>query len=124
MYDRKIPLDLTCGISIASEVILSKWKFHILSKIKAGITRPKDMLDAIPDITKRVLHHQLKQLEMYQIINKTIYEEVPLRTEYRLTDDGESVLFILISLNKWGLDFKPKMITICDKYDRENHTPH
>lgn len=117
MYDRKIPLDLTCGISIASEVVLSKWKFHILSKIEEGVIRPKDMFEAIPDITKRVLHHQLKQLEMYQIVSKTVYEEIPLRVEYNLTNEGKSILPLLAELNRWGLDFRPQMESICKEYD-------
>ncbi len=108
MYERKIPLDIDCGISIAMEVILSKWKFHILTKISRGVTRPKDMIDAIPDISKRVLHNQLKQLELYQIISRTSYNEVPLRTEYSLTEEGIKVLSILNNINKWGLEFIPK----------------
>lgn len=108
MYKRKIPLDIQCGISIAMEVILSKWKFHILTKISGGIVRPKDMADAIPDITKRVLHNQLKQLELYQIVSHNTYSEVPLRTEYFLTEEGEKVLSILNNINDWGLEFMPK----------------
>lgn len=108
MYERKIPLDINCGISIAAEVILSKWKFHILTKISRGVTRPKHMADAIPDISKRVLHNQLKQLEQYQIVTRTTYEEVPLRTEYSLTDEGEKVLLLLNHINNWGLEFTPQ----------------
>ena len=120
MYDRKIPLDLNCGISIAMEVIISKWKFHILCKIQNGIVRPKDLEMAIPDITKRVLLQQLKQLEVYQIIDKKVYSEVPLRTEYSLTDEGLKVFAILEDLSQWGLDFRPKMESICEEYDLKN----
>jgi DNA-binding HxlR family transcriptional regulator len=107
MYERKIPLDMNCGISIAMEVILSKWKFHILSKIDRGVIRPKDLIDAIPDITKRVLHSQLKQLEFYQIVNHITYPEVPVRTEYFLTKEGKKALSILTKINEWGLGYAP-----------------
>lgn len=113
MYTRKIPLDLNCGVSIAMEVIISKWKFHILYKVNNGINRPKDMLEAIPDITKRVLLHQLKQLETYKIVYRITYNEVPLRTEYFLTKEGKRGLEILNDLNKWGQDFRPKLEEIC-----------
>lgn len=112
MYERKIPLDINCGISIATEVILSKWKFHILTKISRGVTRPKDMAEAIPEISKRVLHSQLKQLELYQIVTRTTYNEVPLRTEYALTNEGKKVFSLLNDINNWGLEFLPKFKNI------------
>lgn len=118
MYDRKISLDLNCGISIAMEVIISKWKFHILNKINTGLIRPKDIQTAIPELTKRVLHQQLKQLETYRIVHKTVYSEVPLRTEYTLTEEGHKVLDVLKILNNWGLEYKPQLMEIC--YQTEN----
>ncbi|WP_165020222.1 winged helix-turn-helix transcriptional regulator [Dysgonomonas sp. ZJ279] len=108
MYERKIPLDFDCGISIAMEVIFSKWKFCILIEINRGITRPKDLVGSVEGITKRVLHQQLKQLEFYKIVERTTYAEVPLRVEYSLTEEGKRVLPILDDINKWGLDFAPK----------------
>lgn len=115
MYKRKIPLDLTCGISVASEVILSKWKFYILNKINEGIVRPKDILEAIQCITKRVLHEQLKQLEFYKIVERTVFsDEVPLRVEYSLTDSGKAILPLLTAVNQWGLDFVPQFNEIIE----------
>lgn len=108
MYERKIPLDLNCGISIASEVILSKWKFHLLSKINRGIKRPKDLIEVILGITKRVLYDQLKQLELYRMLSHTTYPEVPLRTEYFLTEEGKKALSVLRHINEWGMSFAPK----------------
>lgn len=108
MYKRKIPLDLSCGVSIASEVIMSKWKFCILSQIEKGFTRPKDMIEPVSGITKRVLHQQLKELEYYKLVEKVIYSEVPLRVEYSLTENGKSALPVLRAVNEWGLGFFPK----------------
>lgn len=107
MYERKIPLDFECGITIASEVIFSKWKFCILMELNKGITRPKDLVDAVTGITKRVLHQQLKQLEFYKIIDRITYPEIPPRVEYSLTEDGKRILPILDAINKWGLDYAP-----------------
>ena len=54
MYQRKIPIDYDCGLSVAMEVVGSKWKFCILDEISKGIKRPKDLVNAINGITKRV----------------------------------------------------------------------
>lgn len=114
MYERKIPLDFGCGITIATEVIFSKWKFCILMELDKGITRPKDLVEAVTGITKRVLHQQLKQLEFYKIIDRVTYPEVPPRVEYFLTEDGKRILPILDVINKWGLDYAPKFREIME----------
>ncbi len=114
MYERKIPLDFECGITIATEVIFSKWKFCILMELDKGITRPKDLVEAVTGVTKRVLHQQLKQLEFYKIIDRVTYPEIPPRVEYFLTEDGKRILPILDAINKWGLDYAPKFKEITD----------
>ena len=53
MYERKIPINLDCGIEITMNVIGGKWNPH----------RPMDLQRAIPITTKRVLTQQLNELE-------------------------------------------------------------
>lgn len=102
VYERKIPVDLTCGINIAMEVIGSKWKLCIIDLIKRGVTRPKDMHETIEGINKRVLQQQLKELEINGMVSKTVYPEVPLRVEYFLTDIGLTILPLLKTIEDWG----------------------
>lgn len=114
MYERKIPIDFECGINVAMEVIFSKWKSCILLEISKGTVRPKDLVEAIPGLTKRVLHQQLKQLEFYEVINHITYPETPPRVEYSLTETGESALSILTDVEKWGLGFTPEFKRIVE----------
>lgn len=101
-YERKIPIDLSCGINIAIEVIGSKWKLCIIDLINKGVSRPKDLNETIEGINKRVLQQQLKELETCGMISKTIYPEVPLRVEYFLTEIGLTIIPILRSIEDWG----------------------
>ncbi len=112
MYKRKIPLEKNCGITIALEVVLSKWKYYILVKIAEGITRPKDLVSAIPGLTKRVMHQQLKDLEFYKMVEKKVYPEIPPKVDYSLTERAEKVLPILADVNDWGLSFVPDFTEI------------
>jgi len=109
MYERKIPVDYNCGLIVAMEVVGSKWKFCLLDEISKGIKRPKDLVKTIRGITKRVLHHQLKELEEHGILGKTVYAEVPVRVEYYLTASGESLLPLVAQLDGWGSDFAPRL---------------
>ncbi|ETZ21163.1 helix-turn-helix domain-containing protein [Pedobacter sp. V48] len=114
MYQRKIPIDYNCGLIVAMEVVGSKWKFCILDEISKGKTRPRDLLNAITGITRRVLQQQLKELEFHGMIGKTSYAEVPLRVEYHLTETGKSLLPLISAVDKWGLEFAPQLKTVLE----------
>lgn len=119
-YSRKIPLDLTCGIGVAREVILSKWKYCILTEIEKGVARPTALKDAIPDITKRVLQQQLKELEFYKVIEKETYAEVPPRVEYSLTKLGKNeVLPLLKQVDDWGMKYLPTFQELVEENNLE-----
>lgn len=115
MYQRKIPIDYECGLSVAMEVVGSKWKFCLLDEIAKGATRPRDLVNAINGITKRVLQKQLSELELHGILGKTIYAEVPLRVEYFLTESGKSILPLVSAVDKWGVSFAPQLKIIMEK---------
>jgi DNA-binding HxlR family transcriptional regulator len=115
MYQRKIPIDYSCGLVIAMEVVGSKWKFCLLDEISKGSIRPRDMIGAVTGITRRVLQQQLRELELHGILGKTIYSEVPLRVEYYLTESGKSILPLIAALDKWGLDFAPQLKGILER---------
>ena len=114
MYQRKIPIDFNCGLNVAMEVVGSKWKFCLLDEISKGIKRPKDLINAVNGITKRVLQNQLKELEFHGLLGKTIYTEIPLKVEYFLTESGESLMPLIVAIDKWGLAFAPQLKNILE----------
>lgn len=114
MYHRKIPVDYNCGLNVAMEVVGSKWKFCLLDEIAKGIKRPKDLVNAVNGITKRVLQNQLKELEFHGLLRKTVYNEIPLKVEYDLTQSGKSLMPLIVALDKWGLEFAPQLKEIVE----------
>jgi DNA-binding HxlR family transcriptional regulator len=102
MYEKKMPLLLGCGLTMTKEVLGGKWKTSLIYAISEGILRPSDLQRAIPGSTKRVLNQQLKELEEFHILNKKIYNQLPPKVEYSLTELGETVLPIIKMMNQWG----------------------
>jgi|SRR5690242_14330943 len=102
MYKKKIPIELNCGLDLVREVLYGKWKIHLLYFISHGYKRPGELQRMIPGATRRVLNAQLNQLEAHELISKKIYAELPPRVEYGLTELGESVLPVIVTLGKWG----------------------
>ena len=52
-------------------------------------------------ISSKVLSERLKMLETDGYLSRTMYPEVPIRVEYRLTDFGHSYLQKLLDLTEW-----------------------
>ncbi|MCW3465784.1 winged helix-turn-helix transcriptional regulator [Chitinophaga nivalis] len=102
MYEKKIPENLECGISIAIKVLGGKWKAWIIDCINNGVLRPSEIHRRIDSASPRVINMQLKELEDYGIIGKTIYPGLPLKVEYYLTEVGKSILPVINAMDKWG----------------------
>lgn len=56
----------------------------------------------LPNITHKMLSQQLKSLEENNLIVRKVYAEVPPKVEYSLTDQGKSLLPLLITLCEWA----------------------
>ncbi len=102
MYTRKKPEDLDCGIEVAMRVFGGKWKPCIIDAINKGKKRPSEIHRAIASATPRVLNIQLKELENYKVISKTIYPGLPPKVEYNLTEMGKSILPLIALIDVWG----------------------
>ena len=102
MKDRKIPLNLNCGLDLIGEVLYGKWKIRLLWFINQGHQRPSELQRKIPDASRRVLNIQLKELEEHDLVAKKIYPVVPPKVEYSLTAFGKTVIPVIAALGNWG----------------------
>ncbi|MBB6669302.1 winged helix-turn-helix transcriptional regulator [Cohnella nanjingensis] len=86
------------------EVIGGKWKLLILCHLNCGSgpLRTGELRRNIPDITQKVLTQQLRELEEDGIIIKTIYNQVPPKVVYELSELGMSLKSLLDQLGEWG----------------------
>lgn len=102
MYERKIPKDLDCGLSMTLEIMGGKWKPCLILDIYDGFNRPSQLQRHNLKAPKRVINQQLKELEEHGVISKVIHAELPLKVEYFLTSLGESLLPLLRMMTEWG----------------------
>jgi DNA-binding HxlR family transcriptional regulator len=91
-----------CPLEIAVNSISGKWKIPIVWQINEGKKRPSEFLRGIAKVDRRVLNQQLKEMEQDGILSKEVFNELPPRVEYSLTEIGEKLVVILWSLNDWG----------------------
>lgn len=92
-----------CPLTFALNVIGGKWRLPIIWALsKYGTLRYNELKRNIEGITNMMLTQTLKDLELYNIIERQQYMEVPPRVEYGLTDHGVELIQALKQLARWG----------------------
>lgn len=93
---------LNCPVTRAMSIIGGKWKPIILNVIGDRAIRFGKLNQLIPAISNKVLANELKELEIFGLIKRREYKELPPRVEYELTSAGTSLMPILHEMAKWG----------------------
>lgn len=94
---------LGCSVEATLDLIGGKWKGVILYRLLSEqVLRFNQLRRLLPNITQRMLTHQLRELEGDGLVARTIYPEVPPRVEYRLTDYGQTLAPVIDALKSWG----------------------
>jgi DNA-binding HxlR family transcriptional regulator len=83
-------------------VVCGKWKVNILFFLTGSKKRFSDFKKLMPDMPTAMLSKHLKQLENDQLIARKVYNEIPPRVEYSLTEHGESIIPLIESMRSWG----------------------
>lgn len=97
---------ITCPMEFTMNTIAGKWKLVILWHIyDRKIIRYGELKKSIKKITHKMLSNQLKELIESDLINKEIYNEIPPKVEYSLTEKGCSLVPILNMMYEWGEKF-------------------
>jgi DNA-binding HxlR family transcriptional regulator len=92
----------TKGVETALDILGGKWKVLILWHLIGTTQRYGALRRLMPQITEKMLIRQLRELEEDGIISRTVYQSVPPRVEYAMTDYGQSLYPILGALCQWG----------------------
>lgn len=87
------------------EVIGGKWKMLILCHLSYGQKRTSELKKAMHGITQKMLTQQLRELEEDGMITRTVYNQVPPKVVYELSEIGESLKAVLDQLCEWGEKF-------------------
>ena len=101
-----------CPIEASISLVGGKHKVFILFHLINQTLRFSELQKFIPQATPKMLTQQLRELEADGLITRTVYPIVPPKTEYSLTESGESLLPILNSLYDWGKNYIAKLDTI------------
>ncbi len=84
------------------EVIGGKWKMLILCHLTKGAKRTSELRKVMPSITQKMMTQQLRELEEDGLVIRTVYNQVPPKVVYELSDLGWTLKPVLTLLCEWG----------------------
>lgn len=105
--EKKVFDENSCPVTATMHVIGGKWKAILINAIyHTSPARFGELKRSVIGITQSMLTSQLRELEEDGIINRKIYAEVPPKVEYTLTEFGLTLSPIILSLAKWGEEYR------------------
>ncbi len=96
-------------IQDALYILSGKWKLPIIVALKHGHKRFKELNREIEGITAKMLSKELKELEMNDLVKRTVYDTIPVSVEYELTSYGETLDTVIYALRDWGVKHRKRI---------------
>lgn len=95
----------------ALDVLKGKWKIPIIGVLctyeKVGF---KELQRYITGITAKVLSKELKDLESYMIVTRTVMDTRPITVTYTITPFGKTCEPLIMEIYKWGNEYRDRII--------------
>ena len=91
-----------CPLEAAIDLLGGKWRSLILWHLIQEKLRFSQIQKIVPGISKKVLSEHLRVLEQNELIERTVFPEIPPKVEYNITAKGKSLSHPLDYLEKWA----------------------
>ena len=98
-------IEYNCPVDATLDMIGGKYKSLILWHLIDTTLRFGELRRLIAQATPKMVTQQLRELENDQLITRTVYQVVPPKVEYRLTELGLSLRPILTAMFVWGASY-------------------
>ena len=100
-------LDDRCTLNKVLRIIGKRWVSEILVLIKNDVNRFSQLKECLIGISDNVLSSALNELVKLQLIEKQIFQQVPLKVEYHITSSGFKLTAVMAKLCEWGREHIP-----------------
>lgn len=96
--------DLRRADSLAREIfsdVANKWALLIIEGLGDRTLRFSELRDAVEGISHKMLTQNLRMLERYGLVERTVHPIVPPRVEYTLTEPGRALRAVVDGMCDW-----------------------
>ena len=92
-----------CPVTFATRVVGGRWKARIAwALLRNDSLRYSELRRACPPISDRILSKELKELEGWGLVARREFSTIPPKTEYRLTELGQTLRPVMAAMAEWG----------------------
>ncbi len=96
------PYNRNCPTRDLINRLAGRWTVLVIGVLRSGPMRFSEIARAVDGISQKMLTQTLRSLERDGLVTRTVYPEVPPRSEYQLTELGESLGVPLQALEDWA----------------------
>ena len=93
--------DEACSVARTVAVIGDRWTLMILRDLFLGVRRFEAFEQRL-GISRSLIADRLRKLTDEGVLRREIYQENPVRHEYRLTDKGLALHPVMMAIVHWG----------------------
>ena len=91
------------------DILKGRWKVQIIAALCYDKMRFSDLQKEIAGVSSKMLSRELKDLEINQLVTRTVLSTQPISVEYELTDYGRTLKKIIENLAEWGIEHRKKI---------------
>ena len=97
-----------------------KWKLPIIVALSEGPVRFKELQRKVEGITPKILSKELKELELNEFVERTVYATAPVAVEYKLTPYSKTLEKVILELRNWGMKHRDYIFSKSKKRKKNN----
>src|SRR5204862_1935930 len=94
----------------ALDILSGKWKLPIIIALKFGNKRFSELAKQVHGITDKMLSKELRELEMNELVKRTVFDSVPVVVEYSMTPYGQTLEKLIEELQVWGTQHRKRIL--------------
>lgn len=99
------------AIQDALGVLNGKWRIAIIGSLNmTGKMRFMDLKREVRGVAAKMLSKELRDLELNELVKRTVYDSKPVTIEYELTPYGKTLEKVIIEIANWGLEHRKRIL--------------
>jgi len=93
------------------DIVNGKWKIAIIGALSFGRRRFMELQREIDGIGAKMLSKELQELEMNELVLRTVHDTRPVTVVYELTEYGETLQPIIKEMASWGTQHRKRIMS-------------
>lgn len=113
------PYQQGCPTRRILDRIGDRWTVLVVGALGDDTARFSELKRRVEGISQKMLTQTLREMERDGLVIRTVFAQVPVRVEYRLTEAGMSLRAPLKALEDWSIEYLGQVLTAQQSYDQD-----